>query len=109
MTVLERVLTIAAVAAGTMVTRFLPFVAFPDRREPPAFVTYLGGVLPGAAMALLVVYALRNVDPLAGAHGLPEAISIAAVAGVHLRWRNMLASIAVGTVVYMLLVRLVFV
>lgn len=109
MTGIEQALTIAAVVAGTMVTRFLPFIAFPDKRKPPVFVSYLGKVLPGAAMALLVIYALRNVEVLSGFHGLPEAISLLAVIGVHVKWRNMLVSIAAGTFLYMALIRLVFV
>lgn len=109
MTGIEQAITIAAVVAGTMVTRFLPFIAFPDKKTPPAFVTYLGKVLPGAAMALLVIYALRNVDVLSGFHGLPEAIAMLAVVGVHVKWRNMLISIAVGTFLYMALIRFVFV
>lgn len=53
-------------------------------------------------------YTLRNVDLLSGSHGLPEAIAIAVVAGLHLWKRQMLLSIAGGTVCYMLLVQLVF-
>ena len=44
MTGIEQAITIAAVVAGTMVTRFLPFIAFPDKKTPPAFVTYLSKV-----------------------------------------------------------------
>ena len=36
MTVAEQVVTILLAAAATMVTRFLPFVAFGGRRETPA-------------------------------------------------------------------------
>ena len=45
---------------------------------------------------------------LAGSHGLPEAISIALVVAVHLWKRQMLLSIASGTLCYMLLAQLVF-
>lgn len=33
MTGIEQAITIAAVVAGTMVTRFLPFIAFPDKKH----------------------------------------------------------------------------
>lgn len=100
---------ILAVAAGTQVTRWLPFILFPENKEPPAVVVYLGKVLPAAVMGLLVVYSLKSVDLLSGSHGLPEFIAIAVVVGLHWWKNNVLLSIAGGTVVYMLLVQLVFV
>ena len=57
---------------------------------------------------LLVVYSLKNVNPFAGSHGIPEAIAIAAIVVLHVWKRNMLLSIAGGTVVYMALLQLVF-
>lgn len=41
-------------------------------------------------------------------HGLPELISILAVIGLHLWKRQMLVSIAGGTICYMVLVQVVF-
>ena len=99
---------ILAVAAGTQLTRWLSFVLFPENRKPPAWVTDLGRLLPPAMMGLLVVYCLRNVTWLSGSHGAPELIAIAAVAGLHLWRRNVLLSIAGGTVLYMVLVQAVF-
>ena len=39
----------AGALLGTMVTRFLPFLIFPEGKEPPEFIQYLGKVLPYAA------------------------------------------------------------
>ena len=108
MTLTQQILTIAMVVLGTMITRFLPFLIFPPGKETPKYVQYLGRVLPGAVFGLLVVHCLRSVDLFSGSHGLPEAISIALVVGLHLWKRQMLLSIAGGTVCYMLLVQLVF-
>ena len=108
MSVLEQVITIAAVVLGTMLTRFLPFLLFPAGKPTPRYVQYLGKALPGAVFGLLVVYCLKNVSLLSGSHGLPELIAILAVAGLHLWKRQMLLSIAGGTICYMLLVQLVF-
>ena len=99
---------IAVMAAVTFLTRFLPFLLFPAGRETPKYIQYLGKVLPAAVFGLLVVYCLRSVDLFSGSHGLPEAISIALVVALHLWKRQMLLSIAGGTVCYMLLVQLVF-
>lgn len=109
LTMVQTLVILLAVAAGTQITRWLPFVLFPENREPPKVVAYLGRVLPPTMMGLLVVYCLRSVDLLSGSHGLPEAIAVAVIAALHLWKRNVLLSIAGGTAVYMLLVQAVFV
>lgn len=101
-------LTIAAVSLGTMLTRFLPFLIFPAGKSTPKFIQYLGRVLPGAVFGLLVVYCLKHVSLFSGSHGLPEAIGIAVTVGLHLWKRQILLSIAGGTVCYMLLVQYLF-
>jgi len=108
MTLTQQLLTVAVVALGTMVTRFLPFLIFPAGKETPKFIQYLGKALPGAVFGLLLVYCLKHVSFLTGSHGLPEIIAIAVVAGLHLWKRQMLLSVAGGTICYMLLVQLVF-
>ncbi len=108
LTPLQTVIMILAVAAGTQLTRWLPFVLFPENREPPKFITYLGRVLPPAMMGLLVAYCLRNVSLTAAPHGIPEAAALTVVTGLHLWKRNVLLSIGGGTAVYMLLVQTVF-
>lgn len=108
MTLSQQMITILMVVLGTMVTRFLPFLLFPAGKQTPEYIRYLGMVLPAAVFGLLVIYCLKNVSLLAGTHGLPELISIAAVVVLHLWKRQMLWSIAGGTVCYMLLVQLVF-
>ena len=108
MTLQQQLLTIAVVALGTMLTRFLPFLIFPSGKETPKFIQYLGKFLPGAVFGLLVVYCLKHVDLLSGSHGIPEAVAIAVVAGLHLWKRQMLLSVAGGTLCYMLLVQFVF-
>ena len=108
MTQVQQLLTIAVVALGTMMTRFLPFLLFPGGKETPKLVQKLGQHLPGAVFSLLVVYCLKNVNLFTGSHGLPEAIAIAAITAVHIWKRNTLLSIATGTLVYMALVQYVF-
>ena len=49
------VLLVAIVALVTMALRFLPFLIFGGRRQTPAFIAYLGRVLPFAIMGMLVV------------------------------------------------------
>ena len=108
MTLTQQIITIAMVVLGTMITRFLPFLIFPAGKETPKYIQYVGKVLPAAVFGLLVVYCLRSEDLVSGSHGLPEAVSIALVIALHLWKRQMLLSIAGGTVCYMLLVQLAF-
>ena len=109
LTTLQTLAIILAVAAGTQLTRWLPFWLFPENRQPPAAIVYLGRVLPPAMMGLLVVYCLKSVTWLSAPHGAPELIAIAAVAALHNWRRNVLLSIAGGTALYMVLVQAVFV
>lgn len=108
MTLTQQIITIALAVLATMLTRFLPFLLFPAGKTTPKYIQYLGSVLPAAVFGLLVVYCLRGVSIFTGAHGLPELISIAVVVGLHVWKRQMLLSIAAGTMCYMLLVQLVF-
>ena len=91
MTPVEQLLTIALCVAGTT----------------PRFVRYLGRALPGAVFGPLLVYCLRDVSFFSGTHGLPELAGIAVTALLHLWKRQMLLSIAGGTVFYMALIQLV--
>ncbi len=109
MTLTQQILTIAVVSLGTILTRFLPFLIFPAGKPTPKYIRYLGKVLPSAVFGLLVVYCLKNVSLVASPYGLPEAIALVVVIGLHLWKKQILLSIAGGTAVYMLLVQLVFV
>ena len=102
------ILLIVVVALVTMLTRFLPFLIFGEKRKTPEVITYLGKVLPFAIMGMLVVYCLKDVNFLAKPFGAPELIGIAVTAGLHIWRRNSLLSIGAGTVTYMLLVQFVF-
>lgn len=107
MTTLQSIVTILAVVFGTMATRFLPFLIFPEGKTPPKFITYLGTVLPYAVIGLLVVYCVK--DALwTSFHGLPELIAILFIVVLHKWKKNTLLSIGAGTVLYMVLVQTCF-
>ena len=108
MTLIQEMIIIGVVAAGTLTTRFLPFIIFSSDSPTPSYIKYLGYVLPPAVFGLLVVYALRNIE-LSSIQGfLPEMISVAVVIILHYWKRSMLLSIAGGTLFYMLLVQVLF-
>lgn len=95
---------ITAMALVTMGLRAAPFLVF--RKKVPAFVSYLGEVLPPAIIGMLVIFCLKDVSVLSTPHGIPELIAIAAVVGTHIWKRNAVISILAGTVIYMVLIRL---
>ena len=102
------ILVIAVTALVTLVLRFLPFLVFGGKRETPAYISYLGRLLPYAVMAMLVVYCLRNISFAAAPFGVPELVSCAVVILLHVWKRSSILSILGGTVCNMLLVQLVF-
>ena len=104
----QEIITVAMIVLATMLTRFLPFLVFPEGKPTPKYIRYLGKVLPSAVFGLLIIYSLRNVSVFSGSHGIPELISIALVVALHLWKRQMLLSIAGGTLCYMILVKMVF-
>ena len=100
---------VAVAALVTIALRLLPFMIFGGGgRQTPAYITYLGKVLPFAIMGMLVVFCLKGVSLTAAPYGLPEFLACGAVAALHVWKRNTLLSIAGGTVFYMVLVQMVF-
>ena len=108
MNIWQQTVIIGIVVFGTMLTRFLPFLIFGRKKEAPKYIQYLGKVLPAAVFGLLVVYCLKDVNLFTGSHGLPEAIAILVVVLLHVWKRQMLLSIAGGTVCYMVLLQVFF-
>ena len=99
---------VGIIVLATQLTRWIPFLLFSEKRGVPKFVHYLGKILPPAIIATLIVFCLKSVDFKSAASLLPQLISIAVVAALHLWRRNSLLSIGSGTVCFMLLSRLVF-
>lgn len=98
---------IVLVCAGvTIVLRALPFVCFGGKDGMPGWVASLGSMLPPAIMAALVVYCLKSVPFGALGDGARQLAAAAAVVMLHVLRRNTLLSIAGGTAVYMVLIRI---
>lgn len=111
MTIVQQVVMVGAAVLATMLTRFIAFIVFRPNRPTPRYILYLGRVLPPAVFALLVVFCLQDVRLWGDMDGLWWGIprdSVAQLLGVvctvivHLWRRNMMLSIFVGTLCYML-------
>ena len=86
----------------TIMLRFLPFAVF--RKNVPAYIAYLGKVLPAAIIGMLVIYCLRNISFTKSPFGLPELIAGAVVVILQWKKRNSLLSILSGTGIFMILI-----
>lgn len=98
-------LVVLIAALVTILLRFLPFMIFRGR-QTPGIIMYLGKVLPSAIMGMLVIYCLRNTEITGRGHGIAELVACVSVVLLHKWKRNTLLSIIAGTVVYMILVRI---
>lgn len=101
-------LIVAVMAVFTALTRFLPFLAFPEGRKRPKVITYLGTVLPYALIGMLVIYCFKSVSIFAYPYCIPELLSVVLVALLHIWKRNTLISVFGGVIFYMVLVQCVF-
>ncbi len=79
-------LLVAVMSIVTILLRFLPFWVF--RGWTPAYISYLGRVLPPAIIGMLVIYCLKDISFAARPFGLPELIAGACVVGMQAWKRN---------------------
>lgn len=105
MTPNHQIVTIGLMALGVMTTRFISFVLFASESRTPRFIHYLSRYLPSAVFGMLVVYSLKDVDVTSATHGLPQLLGIVVCVILHLWRKNMLLTIAGGTIFYMLLIQ----
>ncbi|MBQ9325368.1 MAG: AzlD domain-containing protein [Clostridia bacterium] len=102
----QRILCVLTGALVTLVIRALPFVVFRGERRIPAFITWLGGQLPHAAMAMLLVYCMKDMDFSHPSGAFPMLLGTLVTVLVHVRFRQTMCSIVSGTAAYMLMIRL---
>ena len=95
-------LTIFLMGLITYGTRLCPFYLMEYIKENP-IVLYLGKVLPGCIMLILVLYSLRDTSFRESPHGAPELISILLITAIHVWKRSVFLSIFVGVASFSLL------
>ena len=62
MSTAQTLLFFGIIALTTVFTRALAFVIFPEHKETPRYIQYLGKALPYTIIGLLVVYCLKEVS-----------------------------------------------
>lgn len=105
MTHTQQIITILLMAVCVVLTRALPFALFPSKDKTPKFVQFLGKYLASAVFGMLIVYCLKDVQFLSGNHGIPQLLGILVCVLLHLWRKNMLLTIAGGTIFYMILIQ----
>ena len=105
---LQAFIMILIMAGVTFFIRGLPFLLFPGNKKTPAYIMYLGKVLPFAIIGMLVVYCFKNVSIVSAPFGIPELIALVVIVILHVWKRNTLVSIGGGTLLYMFLVQVLF-
>ncbi|HIU77839.1 MAG TPA: AzlD domain-containing protein [Candidatus Avilachnospira avicola] len=101
----EVLLIIGLCCLITFGIRLIPFVFLRGDKVPP-MVVYLGRFLPPAIMMILIIYCLRSISFYETPYGIPELLSIGACLLMLRIRRDTVLSIAAGTLIYMMLIRL---
>ncbi len=98
-------------AVITYILRLLPFLFSKKStgNDSSGILSYLSSTLPFAVMGMLVVYCLKDISFSSINGYLPMLIGVLATVLSYLLSKKSVISITVGTVVYMLLVQLVFI
>lgn len=97
---------IIMVSLITFLTRAFSFILY-SRRKPPEYILFIEKYIPPMVMVILVFYSLSAVNYTASPHGIPEIVSVIFVFIVHTALNNPLYSIFGGTILYMILSRII--
>lgn len=108
MTFDQQIIAIAMVILGTVITRLVPFILFSSKEKTPAYILYLGKVLTPAIFGLMVVFSLKDTSFTNTSDLLPKLLAILVVIFLHKWKKNMLLSVAGGSLFYITLYSLVF-
>lgn len=109
------VVLVICAAVVTLILRAIPFIVFSGGKKMPESIKKIVDLFPATIMAVLVVYCIKT-----DLYGIKEilckqsinvvniistALALVSVTAIHLWKRNTLLSIAVGTAVFMVLIR----
>lgn len=106
MNVSHLLLIVLVMTLVTVFTRAVPFLFF-AKKDPPKLFEYLQQYIPPVVMLILVFSSYKAYTFTTFGDGGPAIIAGLATAFFHLWKRNVLLSIAGGTVIYMVLIRIV--
>lgn len=92
--------------------RAFPFLLF-SRNKPPRIITFIEKYIPPMVMAALLFYCLKDINFVTATESaidfkgfVPYLLGVGSTIGLHLWKRNSLVSIFGGTLIYMILIRI---
>lgn len=94
----------------TILERALPFILF-SRKNPPKVISFIEKYIPPMVMAALLFYCIKDIsfiqEGMLDLQGfLPYLAGIVSTIALHIWKRNSLISIFGGTIIYMILIRI---
>lgn len=100
----ELLLPILVMSFANFITRVFPFLFF-TKKESPKVVSFIANSFPPIIMTILIFYTLGKIDFTLAPYGFKELLAILVTAFLHIRFKNYLVSIFLGTLFYMCLVQ----
>jgi branched-chain amino acid transport protein azlD len=106
MTTTKLLISIILMSVIIASTRFFPFIVFGNGKQPPKVIMYLGKYLPPAIITAITIYCFKDIKFYELPFGIREIISSLTVVLLHIKFKNTMVSISVGTILYMTLLRI---
>ena len=88
-----------------VICRLLPFIIFANGKLPK-LVKFYEKYLPYSLMAILFCYCFASVKFSVYPHGFPETITLIVITLLHIWKKNVMLSLFLGTVVFLILSRI---
>ncbi len=98
-------LLVGITALVTYLLRAIPFWIFNGKDTLPPLMKKITDLLPPAIIAVLIIYCVKSDIISISMSSLASLVALVVVALIHLWKRNTLMSIAIGTAIYMVLIR----
>ena len=98
-------LSILSAGVGMVICRLLPFIIFANGKLPK-LVKFYEKYLPYSLMAILFCYCFVSVKFSVYPHGFPEIITLIVITLLHIWKKNVMLSLFLGTVVFLILGRI---
>ncbi|MBQ2462134.1 MAG: AzlD domain-containing protein [Clostridia bacterium] len=105
MTQWQMILYICIAVLVTILVRGLPFLVFRNG-QAPSFILWTGKRLPAAAMAMLVIYCMKDISFGTVGEWMPTLAACVLTVVLHASFRKMVISICGGTALYMILLHI---
>ncbi|HET6785643.1 MAG TPA: AzlD domain-containing protein [Erysipelotrichaceae bacterium] len=103
MTIIQVSIYVGLMMFASVLTRFLPFIFFPENKPLPNWIQFVSDRLPYASLGMILVYALKDTS-LDVRIAYPEIISLIWITIIHLKYKQTLLSISTSVLLYLFLV-----